>query len=195
MGFEYEWKFRVDRDKLAAVLAAVPGELHQIAMQTTYYDTPAGELSALRCTLRTRLENGTCVCTLKTPAKGVGRSEWELVCPRVQEAIDHFCRLQLPEQLPGLLKKDLVPVCGARFQRITKTHAADGCTLELAFDEGVLLGGGRELPFCEIEVELKSGSRESCDRYAAALARQFDLPQETKSKFRRALELSKGDSL
>lgn len=190
MGFEYEWKFRADREKLAAVLAAVPGKPHQIAMQTTYYDTPAGELSALRCTLRTRLENGTCVCTLKTPAKGVGRSEWELVCPSVQEAIDHFCRLQLPEQLPGLLKKDLVPVCGARFQRITKTHAADGCTLELAFDEGVLLGGGRELSFCEIEVELKSGSRESCDRYAAALARQFDLSQETKSKFRRALELN-----
>lgn len=189
MGFEYEWKFRADREKLASILAAVPGREQHIAMQTTYYDTPTGQLSALRCTLRTRLENGTCVCTLKTPAKGVGRSEWEIACPSLEEAIEYFCRLQLPREIPDLLQKDMEAVCGARFDRITKTVLFEDCTLELALDTGVLLGGGRELPFCEVEVELKSGSRESCDRYAVALALRFNLQREAKSKFRRALEL------
>ena len=190
MGFEYEWKFRADREKLANILTAVPGQEQHIAMQTTYYDTPSGALSALRCTLRTRLENGTCVCTLKTPAKGVGRTEWEIACSSLEDAIEHFCTLQLPQGLPELLCKELVPVCGARFLRVTKTVLFEDSTLELAFDEGVLLGGGRELPFCEVEVELKSGSRESCDRYALALALRFDLQQEAKSKFRRAMELN-----
>lgn len=195
MGIEYEWKFRADRQSQAAILASIPGEARLTAMQTTYYDTPTGQLSVRRCTLRTRLENGVCVCTLKMPAQGQGRSEWEFICPRLEDAVAEFCRLPLPQALQAALQAPLVPVCGARFDRLTKVITAEGCTLELACDTGILSGGGRELPLCEVEIELKSGSREDCDRYASALAREFGLEQENKSKFRRALALSKGESL
>ncbi len=35
------------------------------------------------------------------------------------------------------------------------TVELESCTVELALDSGVLLGSGRELPLCEVEVELK----------------------------------------
>lgn len=193
MGFEYEWKFRATEQTLEAILASTPGQAHPITMQTTYYDTPSAQLAARRYTLRTRLENGVSVCTLKTPGKGLGRQEWEVRCDRIEDAVEMLCKLGVPEELPALLKEGLVPVCGARFHRTALTVTLDDCAVELALDKGILTGGGRELPLCEVEVELKSGSLESCDRYAAQLARQFDLQQETKSKFRRALELSKGE--
>ena len=57
-------------------------------------------------------------------------------------------------------------------------------------DSGILFGGGQELPLCEVEVELKQGSREDAARYAAKLAEEFGLTPAPKSKFRRALDLT-----
>ena len=195
MGFEYEWKFRADPQAQTAILASVAGSAQRIAMQTTYYDTPSGQLAARRYTLRTRLENGICVCTLKAPGIGGSRREWEVRCNRIEDGVKILCKLETPAELPALLAEGLVEVCGACFMRTAVTVQLDGCTVELALDQGVLTGGDRELPLCEVEVELKSGSREVCDRYAAELAQRFCLEQESKSKFRRALELSKGESL
>ena len=195
MGIEYEWKFRAEPQAQAAILASLQEKTLRIAMETTYYDTPSGQLAARRYTLRTRLENGVCVCTLKTPGIGGSRQEWEVRCDGIEDGVNMLCKLETPAELPALLKEGLVQVCGARFVRIAATIERDGCTAELALDQGVLTGGGREIPLCEVEVELKSGSQEACDRYADELARRFCLEQEPKSKFRRALELSKGESL
>jgi inorganic triphosphatase YgiF len=63
-------------------------------------------------------------------------------------------------------------------------------TAELALDSGVLLGGGREIPLCEAELELKSGSKDAMIHYAQILACRFKLVPERKSKFRRAAALA-----
>ena len=63
--------------------------------------------------------------------------------------------------------------------------------MEIALDEGVLLGGGKELPLCELEVELKEGSREAMDAFAAQIAEIYGLQPERKSKFARAIALYK----
>ncbi len=68
----------------------------------------------------------------------------------------------------------------------------EDCVVELALDQGVLFGGGREQPLCEVEVELKSGSRKGAYIYAMTLAELFGLKQEKRSKFRRALSLTEG---
>ena len=68
-----------------------------------------------------------------------------------------------------------------------------GAELELALDRGVLLGGGKEIPLCEVEVELKSGAPEDAVAFAETMAKDFGLRPEHKSKFRRALALSKGE--
>ena len=65
--------------------------------------------------------------------------------------------------------------------------------LEVALDRGILTGGGREIPLCEAEVELKSGFDADADRYAADLAQTYGLIPESKSKFRRAMDLVQGE--
>ena len=87
----------------------------------------------------------------------------------------------------------MVPVCGARFTRIAGEFKLLECTLELALDEGVLFGGGKEIPLCEIEVEHKEGSLEATDGFARQLADIYGLQPKTGSKFARALALTKED--
>ena len=193
MAIEYELKFRADAAAQAAILPQIPGTDAHFSMQTTYYDTPTGQLSTRRYTLRLRMENETAVCTLKTPGNGAGRSEWEVQCSRIEDAIPELCKLGVPAELPDLVQEGLVAVCGAKFHRIARTVTTEDCCLELAIDAGILTGGGREIPLCEVEVELKSGSETACDRYAMALATQFGLVPEPQSKFRRALALYKGE--
>lgn len=193
MGKEFELKYAATAVQLQQVEEALPGEYHTITMETTYYDTPTGDLSARKWTLRRRLENGISVCTLKTPASGFGRSERELQCDSIEVAISELCKLSDLPELPALVSSGLIPVCGARFTRLAKMVDTGDSILELALDQGILFGGSREQSFAELEVELKSGAETDAVQYADALAGQFGLTPEPRSKFRRALDLAKGD--
>lgn len=190
MGKEFEIKFAATPAQLAELEAAF-GPLPPISMETTYYDAADGSLSARHITLRRRLENGNAVCTVKTPLGGLGRGEWETCCEDITAAIPVLCKLGCAEDLISLTACGIVPVCGARFTRLAASLTAEGCTLELALDRGVLLGGGREMPLCEVEVELKEGSEEGALAFARHLAETYGLRSEKKSKFRRALDLAK----
>lgn len=193
MGVEYELKFRATPQILQTIDLATAGESCTYQMQTTYYDTPEGALSQRFYTLRCRQENDTAVCTLKAPADGYGRGEWELECDDIHKAISELCKLGAPQDLITLTSPGVVPICGAKFTRIAKTIELAECTVELALDQGMLTGGRKEHPLCEIEVELKSGKPEYCLAYAQQLALAFGLQPERKSKFRRALALSRGE--
>lgn len=192
MGVELELKYKADEAALQSINAAFPEPGVTLQMETVYYDTPDGALSARHYTLRKRLENGVNVCTLKTPAKQ-GRNEWETECDNIQDAVPVLCKLGGPEELSSLTQAGLVPVCGAKFTRIAKTVQLPDAVVELALDRGVLTGGDKALPFYEVEAELKSGSEASLMVFAQALAQRFSLKPEPKSKFRRSLDLSKGE--
>ena len=192
MGREFELKFRATPEQQEAI-AALYGDFSTITMETTYYDTPDGALSARHITLRRRLENGNAVCTVKTQLDGLGRGEWETQHERIEDAIPVLCKLGCTEDLVALTAPGLVQVCGARFTRRCKTIALDDCTVELALDRGVLLGGGKEVPLCEVEVELKSGEEADALLFARLLATKFELIQENHSKFRRALSLAQSN--
>ena len=119
--------------------------------------------------------------------------EYELDCDSIQEAIPELCKLSGDPDLEKLLAAGVVSVCGAAFNRIAKTVELAECTVELALDAGILTGGEKEQLLCEIEVELKRGSREAALEYARDLMRKYGLVQEKSSKFRRALVLAKGE--
>ena len=189
MGREFELKFRADEDKIAAIADRF-GDFTSISMETTYYDTAKRELSPLHWTLRRRYENGKSVCTLKTPAPGGARGEWETECPDILSAIPELCKLGAPIQLVAYTIDGVEQVCGAKFTRLAKTLEPEGCTVELALDRGCLMGGDREEPLAEVEVELKEGSEEAAVAFAAALAEEFGLIPEQGSKYRRALALA-----
>ena len=192
MGAEYELKFKATPDVLAGIREAFSETEEKIAMETTYYDTPSGSLSARRYTLRRRFENGVSVCTLKTP-KGKARGEWEVECASIENAIKSLVASGAPEALSQLTQEGLIPICGARFTRIAQRISLPDGAVELALDEGVLMGGNREEPLCEVEVELKSGDTAAAIAFGTTLAERFDLKPQKKSKFRRALALARGE--
>ena len=189
MGAEYELKFQADREIQDSVFTTFPARWKTIVMETTYYDTPTGSLSGKRYMLRSRLENGTRVCTLKTSGDGNLRGEWEVAAASLEDAIPELCKLGCPADLSDLAQEGLIAICGARFTRKAGILTFLDCTVELALDRGVLFSGAREIPLCEIEVEQKSGSREAVDSVARQLAEIYGLQPEEKSKFARALAL------
>lgn len=189
MGREFELKFRSDADRIAEIKEKY-GNFTTISMETNYYDTRDRKLSARHCTLRRRMENGTCVCTFKAPHEDGSRKEWEAEAGTIQEGIVELCRAGADGSLMQLTAEGLVEVCGARFTRLAKPLEIPGAKVELALDQGVLLGNGKELPFAEVEVELKEGTDEAAVDFAQALAEEFGLIPEEKSKFARAMALA-----
>ena len=67
----------------------------------------------------------------------------------------------------------------------------DALSQSLSGDLGVLSGGEREAPLCEMELEYKSGDPEAVANAANDLARRFSLSEEPRSKFVRAMALTK----
>ena len=188
MGVEYELKYKATEESQQAIREKYAG-WQQISMETTYYDTAEDDLAALHYTLRRRFENGISVCTVKTPAAGGGRGEWEVNCDRIEDAIEKLCKLGAPENLVALTQKGLQPVCGARFTRQALGVEVTGAIVELALDKGILFSSSREIPLCEIEVELKAGVPNAAAAFAQQLARDYALQPESKSKFQRAKAL------
>ena len=193
MSIELELKYAATAAAQEAIRAAYPADYQTIAMETTYYDTADGSLSARHITLRRRMENGRSVCTVKTPTATAARCEWECKCGCIEDGIVELVNLGAPRELLFLTASGVTPTCGARFTRLAGLICFCDAEIELALDKGILLGGGREEALCEVECELKSGSPESVVAFAGALATAFGLREEPKSKFRRALALAKGE--
>lgn len=191
MAREYELKYRADQKALAAIANKYEGFM-PITMNTTYYDTPAGDLSRRRWTLRRRLENGTSVCAVKVPQSDGSRGEWELEAQDLKTALPELVGMGAPEALLTLAEGGLKEVCAARFLRRAATLHLSGCILELALDQGVLLGGGQEEELCEVEVELKDGSEIVTVAFAEGLCKEFGLTPEPRSKLARAMALAQG---
>lgn len=189
MGREFELKYRAVPEQLEAISSCYDG-FEEIRMETTYYDVPSGLLRQLHWTLRRRMENDVSVCTLKTDLVGGGRGEWEVVCGDILQAVPMLVASGAPVEIADFTANGVAPTCGARFVRRSVKLPAGNGLVELALDRGVLLGGGQELPFAEVEVELKNGTDQDAIDFAKKLAEQYELTPEHKSKLRRALALA-----
>ena len=189
MGREFELKYEASPEILEKIREKY-GDFTEISMETTYYDTPALDLRQRRWTLRRRMENGRSVCTVKIPLADGSRGEWEVESTDLTAGAAELCGMGAPEEIMDYVNQGVLPFCGARFTRLAKTIALPGGCVELALDQGVLLGGGKELPFAEAEVELKSGSDGTALSFAEALAKEFALKPQPKSKLARAMALA-----
>ena len=189
MGREFELKYRATEEQLKNI-EAIYGGFREIRMETTYYDAPDGIFSRLHWTLRRRMENGVSVCTLKSNLSDGSRGEWEVEAASIMEGVMKLCQAGADWELMRLTAGGLVETCGARFTRLAATLEIPGGKVELALDQGVLLGRGKELPFAEVEVELKEGQDEAARAFAKALAEEFALTGEPESKFARAMTLA-----
>ena len=194
MATELEWKYAVsDGAQLDQIVSDTPGSWQEIPMESRYFDTAGGDLSARRWTLRLRKEGDETVVCLKTPAQGQARGEWEWQGDSLSLAIPHLIALGAPPERAALTAARLLrEVCGAAFTRRCLRVVLDGAEVEIAADLGTLRGGWKEEPLCELEVEHKSGDSAVTETFAAALAQRYGLKPEAKSKFQRARALASG---
>lgn len=184
MGRELELKFKADPEQFRKIRED-QGPFREIVMETTYYDTPGRELSARRETLRRRYENGRAVYALKTHLPDGSHGEWETEAASFEEALAVLRAMEAP----GLPEGPLVPICGAAFTRSCLLLEVPGGKVELALDEGILTGSGKELPLREVELELKEGDDAVLLAFGPRFAARYGLEKEPLSKFARAMAL------
>ncbi len=203
MATELEWKYAVPSP---AVLAELPawegfsglfdGPPKQYHMQTLYLDTADRRLAAADITLRRRMENQTSVVCCKAPLPGETapagklRGEWELETDDMEAALPVLVERGAPRVILEAAADGLAPVCSADFLRTARLlRLPDGTTAELALDSGSLLGQIKTMPFCEVELELKSGNPDACLALIEALAAARGLKPQPLSKYARAKRL------
>ncbi len=189
MGRELELKFAASSETLDAMEEKY-APLTPITMHTRYFDTPHQAFRGRRWTLRLRLENGRPICTLKTRLSDGSRGEYETENGDIVSAIPALLEQGAPAELEELAREGLEEVCGARFTRLARIIDVPGGQVELALDRGEFTGGGRTLPFTEAEAELKAGPDEVLARFGRALAEEFSLREEPRSKIQRAMALA-----
>lgn len=189
MGRELELKFAASSETLDAMEEKY-APLTPVTMHTRYFDTPHQAFRGRRWTLRLRLENGRPICTLKTRLPDGSRGEYETESGDIVSAIPALLEQGAPAELEELAREGLEEVCGARFTRLARIIDVPGGQVELALDRGEFTGGGRTLPFTEAEAELKAGPDEVLARFGRALAEEFSLREEPRSKIQRAMALA-----
>lgn len=194
MGKELELKYRIDDQERYACICTLleeryPENWEQITMATEYFDTTDRRLARRHWTLRIRMENGVNVLTCKTPASDGSRNEWKVHEGSLPNGLMALVRRGAPEELMELHDMPLLAVCGARFTRRRRVIDLGDARGELALDRGVLMGGGKELPFWELELELLEGNAQRIYDWCSSFAEENDLSQESRSKFARASSL------
>lgn len=135
-------------------------------LSNTYYDTPDHRLSDKGIAFRVRHIGRKYIQTLKTAGSGSGpandRGEWEIEIPDGKPQLAAFGDPQVLELTGLVLPDELQAVFETKFRRRSLlVEWADGSGLpariEVAVDEGAVQAGGRKMPICELELELKEG--------------------------------------
>lgn len=166
--------------------------------RNTYFDTADMRLAARRAGLRVRELEGRRIATVKTAGQvrdGLHeRGEWEVeLGPEAGGARPE----QWPESEARTLAIELtggaalLPIVRVRtLRRNLYVFRGEALAAELSLDDGAIEAGGRELPFCELEIELRPGGyRADLAALAELLGRHTALAPEDRSKLARGLEL------
>jgi inorganic triphosphatase YgiF len=198
---EVEVKFVTDPAGLATALASpllrAPGVAAPARKLTTvYFDTPDFDLQQRRIALRVRRDGRKApVMALKWSPAGEGsfsRGEIEFPVTKLQPDLT-LCQGEIGEFARGLVgDKPLEAKYETRVSRIVRLVTQGATTIEVAFDEGLIVAGDLSQPLCELELELKSGEARDLYEFAAALSEGLPLRLDATSKAERAWRLATG---
>jgi len=161
---EVELKFACGTEDLAAVLAAAPaGDDADAELISVYFDTADLALQKAGVSLRVRESKGRRVQTLKR-GEGLAREEYEA-------SIEGLAPDPELGPLPGLMPAGarLKPAFNVRVSRRQRLVRIGGAEIELALDQGEVVGGDSSTPICEVELELKAGAPEALFSLARTL--------------------------
>lgn len=144
-----------------------------VALVNRYFDTPDAELNRARAALRVRRAGARYIQTLKTQGEFVDgahrRQEWEWELPGPELDVGLLAQTPLANRIN---LADLQVVFETNFQRKIWLLETPAASVEAALDEGVIAGGGVDVPLHEVEFELKVGASSCLLDWARALAEQ-----------------------
>jgi inorganic triphosphatase YgiF len=164
MSHEVELKFDLAAEDVAALracpsLAGEPARAGRV--DTCYFDSKDGAVRRAGYSLRVRRAGGRHVQTVKhKPASAAGlfvRREWE--CEVAGPGLDReaLAKTPLGRLLDAAGAGPLVRQVRSQFRRTSWLVTHKGSRVEVVLDEGIVAGGGKEAPLCELELELKAG--------------------------------------
>ncbi|MBM4255492.1 MAG: inorganic triphosphatase [Deltaproteobacteria bacterium] len=170
-------------------------ELPPQQLLSVYYDTPDLDLKRHRIALRLRHVDGRWIQTVKTEGKVAGglheRPEWE---NETVEGTPDLAAISAPTVreffLAEKIRNTLRPVFVTEFVRTSSLlEFANGEVIELSLDQGEIRAEGKQVPLCEVELELKAGNAARLFELALALQETLALKLENISKAERGYRL------
>lgn len=204
---EFELKFEVPADRVKAVCAEF-AQRHagEEQLRARYYDTADGLLYRSGLTVRMRQENTQWVQTAKGRTDSpLERLEHNVILDSADAEAPPEIDLARHKGTPvgDVMKRVLKRNGGARsvlLQVLFETDVRrklqevefEGSRIEIAFDEGRLLSGGRSQPVCELEFELKEGDPADAVALASSWCTRHRLWLSVVSKAERGHRLAAG---
>lgn len=179
-------------------LFAAAGAGRRERLHAVYFDTPEFSLWHSGHALRIRREGAHYVQAVKggTPASGGLHERLEIEAPVSGMSVDPamFDDPRLRDVFTAELVGRLEPAYETHIVREARLLDADGGTrIEAAIDHGSIHCDGKRFPVCEVELELKSGSRAALFDLAHDLVTRYPLRLENRSKAERGIALARGE--
>ncbi|MFO1188806.1 MAG: CYTH domain-containing protein [Alphaproteobacteria bacterium] len=205
MYVEHEIKLRLSPKaaaklrRLAALRPLRTGPPVTRRLNSTYFDTPGFGFRDNEMALRVRRIGRRRIQTLKLPGHGAlgvqAFHEYEADVqgdrPELKGLGDKTLRARL---VRAGLAKGLEPVFVTEFDRHTVPVRVGTSEIELAVDQGEIRAGGRSVPICEAELELRSGRIEDLFKLAMLLHEQVPFSLEGRTKAARGYGLLAGEA-
>ena len=187
---------RVQRSPLLKSLSISPSVTQNL--YTVYYDTSNFDLRGNDVAFRLRRSGRRWIQSIKgggSVAAGLHqRYEWETPVPKPQP---DFTKISDPSLIRLFDNADLRQQMRPLFiteckRRIRTLRLSGGGEAEFCLDQGRIVAGEASMPFCEIELELKSGSPLPLFQLALDLLHTIPLRLENMSKAERGYTLASG---
>lgn len=173
MADEIELKLELTADGADAIAASglLPGDPDIAAQRSIYFDTPAQDLAKAGLSLRIRRSGKKRIQTVKADGASASglfvRSEWECAVKDDTPILDDTTPIRA---LLGKKANSIAPVFEVKIERHAWIISEGETRIELVLDRGEAVVGDRQVPICEIELELKNGDPAAL----FALARRID---------------------
>lgn len=140
-------------------------------IETTYFDTPQRHFADSGLSLRVRRqEKGKLLSVKQARPSGVAKGEWECPFSGDKPGPEDLAPTPAGTVLTGNgSENDLAPLYTVAVDRASFTVKQGSAVIEVAVDRGEIKHQDKELPICELELELKEGE----PHQLFALARRF----------------------
>ncbi len=172
----------------------------QKRLRSVYFNSPDAKLRSERIFFRLRNDGGRdWVQTVKTgdaPKNGLSNvAEFEAKLRKREPDLARIADKALRQKIKKLLKNDeLNPVFETVIDRSAHVLRREGCSVELALDDGWVEADGKTLAICEVELELLSGSLHEFLAIARELFADFAIRPGASSKAERGFSLLLSES-